>query len=314
MIAKRLKKGDTIGIIAPSNPITEDGKFLLDNAIKKFENFGLKAVFSKNYLNLDKYGVSAGEPEERADDLNKMFSNPKIKAIYCAHGGDTANQILGLIDYNNIKQNPKIFLGMSDIDVLHLAINTKTGLVVFNGSNPKSGENTDLDFEYAWDNFVERLFNVSKKIPASSERKCVRAGIAEGKLLGCNLTSITKLAGTEYFPDFTDSILFLEGYSLNVKQTIWKLELLKQLGVFNKIKGLVLGYILGFQDKELKEKNKINVEFEDIVLDITKEYNFPILKTNDFGHRCPNCFLPIGTQVKFDAKNKYIEIINDFLN
>jgi len=242
-----------------------------------------------------------------------MFSNPEIKAIYCAHGGDTANQILSLINYELIKNNPKIFLGMSDIDVLHLAINTKTDLVVFHGSDPKSGRGFDLDIDYTWQNFQNRLINKSKEIPASSERICVREGVVEGKIIGCNLSSILKLAGTPYFPNFENSILFLEGYSENTKKAIFKLQQLKEIGVFNKIKGIVIGSVLGFQDKEWIKENNIKVKYEDIVLDITKEYDFPILKTNDFGHRSPNCFLPIGAKVKLDATNKSIEIIDDFM-
>ena len=317
MLAKSLQKGDTIGIIAPSNPTTQDKKYLLDNAIKKFENLGFKVVCSKNCFNIDKYGVSGGEPQERADDFNEMFSNPEIKAIYCASGGDTANQILSLIDYEAIKKNPKIFLGMSDIDVLHLAINTKTDLVVFHCSDPKSGrpgKPTDLDIEYTWQNFQNRIINKSKIVSASSERICVRKGITEGKIIGCNLSSILKLAGTPYFPNFENSILFLEGYSENTKKVICKLQQLKEIGVFDKIKGIVIGYVVGFQDEKWIKENNIKAKYEDIVLDITKEYDFPILKTNDFGHECPNCFLPIGGTAKLDASNKSIEIIYDFLN
>ena len=317
MLAKSLQKGDTIGIIAPSNPTTQDKKYLLDNAIKKFENLGFKVVCSKNCFNIDKYGVSGGEPQERADDFNEMFSNPEIKEIYCASGGDTANQILSLIDYEAIKKNPKIFLGMSDIDVLHLAINTKTDLVVFHCSDPKSGrpgKPTDLDIEYTWQNFQNRIINKSKIVSASSERICVRKGITEGKIIGCNLSSILKLAGTPYFPNFENSILFLEGYSENTKKVICKLQQLKEIGVFDKIKGIVIGYVVGFQDEKWIKENNIKAKYEDIVLDITKEYDFPILKTNDFGHECPNCFLPIGGTAKLDASNKSIEIIYDFLN
>ncbi len=316
MLAKSLQKGDTIGIIAPSKPITQDRKFMLDNAIKKFEELGFKVVCSKNCFNIDKYEVSAGEPQERADDLNEMFLNPEIKAIYCAHGGDTANQILSLIDYETIEKNPKIFLGMSDIDVLHLAINTKTKLVVFHGSDPKSGrpgKPRDLDINYTWQNFQNRMINKSKEIPASSERVCVREGIAEGKIIGCNLSSILKLAGTPFFPNFENSILFLEGYSENTKKAICQLQQLKEIGVFDKIKGIVIGYIFGFQDKEWIVKNNIKTKYEEIVLDITREYNFPILKTNDFGHNCPNCFLLIGANAKLNATGKTIKITQNFL-
>lgn len=313
MLAKALQKWDTIGIITPSNKLTQDNKYLLDNAIKKFEKLGLKVVFSKNCFNVDKYEISGGEPQERADDLNEMFSDSQIKAIYCVQGWDTVNQILSLIDYDSIKKNPKILLGMSDIDVLHLVINKKTGLIVFNGSDPKSGRDLDLDFEYTWKNFQDRMINCSKEISESSERKCVRKGVAEGKIIWCNLSSILKLAWTSYFPDFENSILFLEGYSENTKKAIAKLQQLKEIGVFDKIKWIVIGYILGFQDKEWIKENNIKSNYEDIVLDITKDYNFPILKTNDFGHKCPNCYLPIWAKVKLDAGKKEIEIIEDFL-
>ena len=221
MIPNRLKKGDTIGIIAPSNPIKEDRKVYFENASRKFEQLGLKVVYSKNCFKKDKYGVSGGEPEERAEDLNEMFANSKIKAIYCAQGGDTANQILPLINYEDIKKNPKLFIGMSDIDVLHLAINEKTGLIVFNGCDPKAGNGLHLDFEYSFENFQNRVMKGIKQIYPSTQRKCIRKGVAEGKLIGCNLSSILKLAGTEYFPDFTDSILFVEALKADTKKTIW---------------------------------------------------------------------------------------------
>lgn len=314
MLANSLKKGDKIGIITPSNPITPDRKPFFDKAIKKFETLGFKVIYSKNCFNLDRFEVSGGEPQERADDLDDMFSNPEIKAIYCSQGGDTANQILSLINYKTIKQNPKIFLGMSDIDVLHLAINTETGLVVFHGSDPRSGRDLDLDIDYTWNSFQNRLIKKSKDIPASSKRICVREGIAEGKIIGCNLSSILKLAGTPYFPDFKNSILFLEGYSENTKKAIGKLQQLKEIGVFDKIKGIVIGYVVGFQDEEWVKENNIKAKYENIVLDITKEYDFPILKTDDFGHKSPNCYLPIGAKARMNAKNKTIEIIDDFLN
>lgn len=190
-------------------------------------------------------------------------------------------------------------------------------MVVFHGSDPKSGragKRMDLDIEYTWQNFQNRMINKSKDVPASSERICVRKGIAEGKIIGCNLSSILKLAGTQFFPNFENSILFLEGYSENTKKAVCKLQQLKEIGVFDKIKGIVIGYVVGFQDEEWIKENNIKAKYEDIVLDITKEYDFPILKTNDFGHKCPNCFLPIGGTAKIDATNKSIEIIDDFLN
>ena len=122
MLANKLKKGDTIGVVTPSNPILESHKIYIDKAVKYLKGLELNVIFSKNAFLKDKYGVSGGNAEQRADDVNEFFSDSGINAIWCVHGGETANEILDLIDYNLIEKNPKIFLGKSDIDLLHLAI------------------------------------------------------------------------------------------------------------------------------------------------------------------------------------------------
>ncbi len=318
MLPNRLKKGDTIGIITPSKPILKNQKMIINNAIKYLKTIGLNTVFSKNAFLKDKYGVSGGTAKERANDINNLFSDKKINAIWCVQGGETANEILDLIDYELIKKNPKIFLGKSDIDLLHLAINKKTGLIVFHSPDIKIGKKLDMDFKYSKKWFIKRMFNGKiDKIEKSTDWKIIRNGSAEGKIVGCNLSSILKLAGTEYFPNFKNTILFLEGYMSDIKTIIYKLTQLKQTGVFEKITGIVIGYIYGFQDKKQlqqnpkldKDGNKVN--YEDIILDIVKNYNFPILKINEFGHCCPNAILPIGVKVRLDATNKKIVILEN---
>lgn len=318
MLPNRLKKNDTIGIVTPSNQISENHKEYIDNAIAYLKTLGLNVIFSKNAYSRDKYGISGGTANERADDINKMFSNPDINAIWCIHGGDTANEVLDLLDYTLIKGNPKIFLGKSDIDLLHLAINKQTGLVAFNSPDTKIGRGIDMDFDYSKKWFVKRLFDgESGEIEKATDWKTIRKGSAEGRIIGCNLTSILKLAGTKYFPDFENAILFLESYTANIKTTIYRLTQLKQIGVFEKITGIVVGYIWGFQDEEqLKQDPKVDkngnkVNYEDIVLNIVKEYDFPILKINEFGHYYPNAILPIGVKAKLDASNQKIVIVDN---
>ena len=276
MLANSLKKWDTIWIISPSNCIVWNNKVLLENAIKKFKNFWFKVVLSKNCLKIDKYEISGWEPQERANDLNEMFANPEINVIYCFQWWNTANQILSLIDYETIKKNPKIFLWMSDIDVLLLAIHKKTSLITFHWSDPKSWRNMDLDFEYTWNSFQNRMIKKSKDIIPTSSRISVREWVADGKIIGCNLSSILKLAWTPYFPDFDNSILFLEWYNENILTLIYKLQQLKEIWVFEKINWIVIGYVLGFQNKEFVRKNNIKVKYEDIVLDITTHFRFEI--------------------------------------
>ena len=306
MLAKSLKKGDTIGIIAPSKPFNQDRKFELDNFIEYMKNQGIKVKISNNFYASDKYGFSAGTPEQRAEDINFMFSDKDVKAIWCLQGGEPANQTLDLIDFEIVKNNPKLFMGKSDIDVLLLALNKKTGLITFHCCDTKIGSNKELDFDYTKKWFQKRLFEKSTIIEPSEEWICINQGQAKGKIIGCNPISMLKLAGTEYFPDFSNSIMFLETYKSNPTELLVQLTQFKQLGVFESIKGIVIGNNFEFQSDKFKVENIVN--------EFLKEYNFPILKINEFGHYQPHAFLPIGANVKLDATNKSIEIIEDFLN
>jgi muramoyltetrapeptide carboxypeptidase len=303
MLAKSLKKGDAIGVVAPSNPFNQERKIEFDNFIEYVNGQGIEVKLSKNFYASGKYGI--GTPEERADDINSMFADKNIKAIWCLQGGDNASQTLDLIDYDIVKNNPKIVIGKSDIDVLLLALNKKTKLITFHSCDPKIGRNRELDFDYTKKWFKERLFEKSKDIEPSKEWTCVNEGQAEGKILGCNPISILKLAGTEYFPDFTDSILFIEAYKSCPKEIIYQLTQFKQIGTFDKIKAIVIGNNFEFQSDDFK--------VEEMIKELLTEYNFPILKINEFGHYQPHAFLPIGAKVKLDATNKTIEIIEDFL-
>jgi muramoyltetrapeptide carboxypeptidase len=306
MLAKSLQKGDIIGVIAPSQPFNQDKKFELDNFIEYMKEQGVDVNISKNFYVSDKYGVSAGTPEQRAEDINLMFSDENIKAIWCLQGGEPANQTLGLIDFENVKNNPKLFMGKSDIDVLLLALNKKTGLITFHCCDTKIGSNKELDFDYTKKWLQKRIFEKSKIIEPSEEWICVNKGKTEGRIIGCNPVSILKLAGTEYFPDFSDSILFLETFRSNPAELIAQLTQFKQLRVFENIKGVVIGNNYEFQSDKFKA--------EYIVNDFLREYNFPILKINEFGHYQPHAFLPIGAKVELDATNKEIIIMEDFLN
>ena len=313
LLPKRLGKGSIVGIVAPSKKLGGEHRQYLEKFRNYLAGLGIETVLGKHIFSSASFGVAAGTPKERAQDINEMFKKPKIDAVWCFQGGKPANQVLDLIDYEAIKKHPKLFLGMSDVDLLLLSANKLSGLITFIAPDAKRGTGADLDFEYSRKYFIERLFEGKKEIVPSSEWKTVRKGKAKGKLLGCNITVILKLAGTKYFPDFSESVLFLEGYHEELDNTVWKLEQLRQLGVFDKIKGIVIGYVFGFQAKEQLDEKGNRVDYEQLVLEATKEYDFPILKINEFGHRCKNAFLPIGVQVEADSTHKKITILEDFI-
>src|SRR3989344_2485018 len=112
---KRLQPGDTIGIVAPSSYISDENASWLDKSVEVLDSYGLKVKVGNNFRRKDKYNpvvASAGTPEERASDLCEMFTNPDIKAIWCYQGGKTVNEILPLLNYDFIREHPKIFIGM----------------------------------------------------------------------------------------------------------------------------------------------------------------------------------------------------------
>ncbi|MFO7710696.1 MAG: LD-carboxypeptidase [Candidatus Woesearchaeota archaeon] len=296
-----LNEGDTIGIVSPSNIMTDYKKGLLDNTIQIIEKMGLKVKLGEHARSIDKYGVSAGEPKERASDINQMFLDPSIKAIWCAQGGDTANQVLELLDYEAIRNNPKIFIGLSDNTTLLNGIHKKTGLVTFHGPDAKAGKTDEyFDSEYSHEEFRRRFMEGSKSI-GERDSKVIRPGKAKGIILGGNLRCLLKLAGTDYMPDFTGAVLLLEAYSSDIKSTLFLLTQMRQMGIFDKIAGIVTGHIYGMDTEKQYDREGNRIRFEDILLDITSDYSLPILKLDAFGHKCPSTFLPIGAMAELDS-------------
>lgn len=300
MLPNKLKVGDTIGIISPSAPVTEDLKERFNYGLQIFKDMGLKVVLSKNvYSNTLGYSATI---DEKVEDIHEMFLNKEVKAIICSQGGQNSNTILPYLNYELIKNNPKIIMGISDSTAILNAIYAKTGIVTYHQSDViwsfygKASQKQINDFK------LRLIDGKNGKIEHFTKWKCIKDGIAEGKLIGGNLWTLTKLLETEYCPDFNNSILFLEEYAAEspLDEIDSKINLLKQHKVFEKIKGLWLGYY---------EKDTETSKFEDVIINNLKEYTFPILKCNDFGHNCQNVVMPIGTKVKLDATNCEVEII-----
>ncbi|MBT5988914.1 LD-carboxypeptidase, partial [bacterium] len=301
LLPKKLKENATIGIVAPSYPILPEHLAELKPGEDFLADLGFKLVFAKNYLN-NKLGYG-NTPEEKADDINNMFLDKKIDAILCAQGGNSANSVLPFIKWDIIKANPKIFMGISDITVLLNTIYQKTGLITFHGNDSYMWGIYNSAKAYDKTEFLNRLVHGKKTITKLASWKTIRPGVAKGKLMGGNLNCILKLAGTKYFPDFSNSILFLEAYETTPEICFYLFHQMKQTGVFEKIKGVVIGYIYGL------EHDKSNpYQMEDILLEVTKEYTFPILKINEFGHCCSNTVLPVGAEAHLDADKQIFKI------
>ena len=300
---ERLKIGDTIGVLAPASSVN---KKTLDLGILKLKKLGFQVVSDKNVL--AKIGYLAGDDKTRAKALNRMFANSKIKAILCARGGYGTLRILELVDYNLIKKNPKVLVGFSDITALHLAINKKCNLVTFHG--PMVASDFSNLSEYNKNYFLKAVTQTKsiEKIQNSKRIgnwKAVSSGKASGKILGGNLTLITRLLGTPYEPNFSDKILFLEDVNSVPYQIDGMLAQLKLAGILNKVKGLILGEFIGCERKNLDYPN---FNLREVFEDYFKDKTYPVIYPVSCGHGKDKITIPVGVKVTIDTYKKIFSI------
>ncbi len=303
---ERLEKGDVIGIVSPSGPILHKKNYV-HRGIKILSDMGFKIKLGKNALK--QRGYMAGTDEERTNDLMEMFEDENVKAIFTNRGGDVALRLLDILDYKIIRKNPKILMGSSDITILLNAINKKTGLVTFHGPLLAWGINcSPWDLKQMDSYSKEYMFKAlcNKKpigvIKPVKKRIVIKEGKAEGILVGGNLDCIEKLCGTEYEPDFKNKIFFWEEFREFVEDMDRDLTHLRLHGVFDKINGMVIGHL-----EEYLEKGERYKRFENMIKEVTKKYDFPILKIEEFGHTLKNATIPIC--VKARIENNKFEIL-----
>jgi muramoyltetrapeptide carboxypeptidase LdcA involved in peptidoglycan recycling len=315
IIPSRLKQGDKIMIISPADSLFFLTPEMQSIAQNRFHNLGLELVFSKNVYEVDEFDSSS--IESRVEDLHQAFLDTSIKGIFASYGGYNSNQLLRYIDWEIIRSNPKIFVGYSDITALQNAIFTKTGLITYSGPL-YSNFSQKLYFEYTLDYIEKSLFHTEEYsvLPSKSWSDdnwyknqdnrdlisnngwlIINGGEAEGRILGGNLCTFNLLQGTEYFPDITNSILFLEDdseASLGLFER--DLQSLIHLPNFNTVKGIVIGR---FQ-KESKVVDDLLIK----VIKSKRELNtIPIIANVDFGHTDPKITFPIGGRANLIVNN-----------
>lgn len=289
MIPQKLNKGDIIGLIAPSSPILQEDLQAINNSIMLIEEAGFNVKFAPNVMS-NKLGYSA-TAKQKAEDINYMFKNNEIKAIFCISGGFNSNSTFDYLDYDAIKYHPKIICGFSDSTSLLNAIYAQTGLVTFHGPTFKAltSWQTQYGYEEVVKRFVEGALSLGKP---EDEYITIQSGKACGILVGGNLSLVNEMVNGKYSIDFTDKILFLEELFVETPPALVSNYFynMKQNGVFNKIKGIWLGNYDGA------------ISIEQILLDTLEgEYNFPIIKSNNFGHIDKKTVIPIGTMAKIDT-------------
>ena len=291
IIPQKIQKGDVIGVVAPSSPIIGENIEELEKAKQIIENLGYKVKYSKNlFSNTNRYSSS---PQEKAEDINEMFRDKQVKMVWCAKGGENSNTTFEYLDYELIKQNPKIICGYSDITSIINIISEKTGLITFSGTNFKTiaTDETDYSLKEAMKRFEECSLELGTN---EDEYHTIRSGKTEGRLIGGNLSLIRGLVAGRYSVDFTDKILFLEelGFETGPELASNFLYYMKQNEVFEKIKGIWIG----------NYTHESGITLEQILLDVIgNEFKGPIIKSENFGHIERKTVIPIGTMAQIDT-------------
>lgn len=294
IIPKKLKKGDTIGVIAPSNPITGENIEELEKAKKIIQDLGFKVKYSKNlFLNLNKYSNSA---KEKADDINEMFADKDVDMIWCAKGGENSNSTFDYINFEKIKENPKIICGYSDITSITNIITEKTGLITFNGTNFKTIATDETD--YSLKQAMLRFFNESMELGERNEEyQIIKSGQATGRLVGGNLSLTRALVAGKYNVDFNHKILFIEelGFETGPELVSNYLYYMKQNDILKKVNGIWIG----------NYSHESGFSLEQILIDtIGSEFTGPIIKSNNFGHIEKKIVIPVGAMAEIDTSKK----------
>jgi len=310
----KLNDGDTIGVIAPSSPVLPCKEKYL-KGIASLEKFGFN-VKEGETVKLQYNEYMAGTDIQRAEDINSMFADKNVKAIICALGGSVAIRTLRYLDFDLIKANPKIFVGMSNITVFHLAFLAKTGLVGLHQTDVVNGFGEDAsskETKYELDLFFKVTKNTEPLglLPAFTCWEVWREGRAEGRLLGGNLPGMEQLLGTPYFPRLRGNIIFFwECRTRPLEEIDLMLVHLRETGLFDRTKGMLIGKIRGEEAGAVKEMMN---EIKTTILDVSNEFDFPIIASMDFEHYTPNLPLPMGLKASVDTHGMKVQINESYV-
>jgi len=277
-----LNINDKIALVVCSNAKNEEDKVRIEKLESILVEMGLVPIFTK-YIYKDKFGRGAN-PQVRASELMSFYKNNEIKAIFDISGGDIANEILDYLEFELIEENYKPFFGYSDLTTVLNALESQTNGVNYLYQILNIIENDEIrkNFENTFLKNQNFLFDVNWKFLQGSS--------VEGEVIGGNIRCFLKLAGTKYFPEIENKVLFIEGLGTSIESLSTHLAQLKQIGVFDKISGLLIGTF-----------TKIEKEFSvEEVFEVVREYipsSLAVAKTQEVGHARSSKVLKIGEEI-----------------
>ncbi len=303
---KRLRKGDTIGFIGPSGAVRTEGS--IERAIEETKRMGFRVKPGESCGGV--YGYLSGSDEVRARDLNNMFLDDEVDAIFCLKGGYGTMRILDKIDYAAIAAHPKIFVGYSDITALHIAMLEKANLVTFHAPMPVSCWADGAMDEVTANSFFNTLMTAQPvgaiENPPEFPKECLNAGVCEGQLVGGNLTLISHLLGTPYELNTKGRILFIEDvgeYTYSIDRMLTHLRL---AGKFDDCAGIVFGDFKKCETEYPDFGFTLREVIEDVVLPCGK----PVFMGLRSGHCTPKLTLPMGVRCRMDAEKCSLSVLD----
>ena len=280
-----LNKNDKVAIVACSNGQPIANKSKIDNLLETLKQLNLNPICS-SYI-YETTSPFNGFAKDKGKAFMDLYKNNEIKAIFDISGGDLANEVLDYLDYDYISKNPKPFFGYSDLTTVLNSIysQTKNPVYLYQIRNLIYSDSENQKF-----NFTNSLFN-NKNDLFNFSYKFIQGSKIEGTVVGGNIRCLLKLSGTKYMPDFTDKVLFLESMGGEAGLMSAFLNQLKQMGVFDKIQGLILGTFTKMQE------SNISPTIEELVVKIINNPNLPIAKTEEIGHGANSKCIVIGENI-----------------
>lgn len=289
-----LKKGDTVAITCPAKKLPKD----ITDAVNLLESWGLKVILGETVS--ASHHQFAGDDALRTRDLQKFLDDPSVKAVFAARGGYGTIRIIDNLDFTKFSENPKWLIGFSDITVLHSHIYANYQIETIHGQMPiniPDGTKPSLEtlrqvlfgqqIQYKYDSTIEN-----------------RSGVAEGVLIGGNLTLLVMMAGSLSEMDYTDKILFIEDvgeYLYSLDRMMWNL---KRAGKLAKLRGLIVGGFTELKDNEIP----FGQTAEQIIAECVKDYDYPVCYSFPAGHIPDNHAIIFGKKVNLIVNNQSVTL------
>ena len=303
---ERLKEGDMIGLITPGGPIEERQ---LEETIKKLKSLGFDTYYNESVLL--QYGYFAGTDRERADELMHMFVNDEVDGILCVRGGYGSIRILDLLDFELIKQNPKVFMGYSDITALLTSIYEQTGLITFHGPLGISPFN-----EFTLKSFKKVVMNPGNHYKYPYEREentednpefdvyTINSGKAEGELIGGNISVLDSMIGSKYEADFENKIVYLEEIEEKTYRVDKMLYHLLYATNLKKSAGIVMGV---FSECNINDEPRLSLK--QAIDDLLKPLDIPVFYGLAFGHIDTIVTISNGIKARMNADKNTLKLL-----